>query len=763
MQDFINIGKRIPKMDAEEKVTGKAIYIHDLKVPGMLYGKILYSPHPHARILRIDTSEAEKLPGVKAVLTGYNTPPIKFGFYKDNSPLKANKVRSYRDEVAAVAAIDPDIAEEAINLIRVEYEILPAIFDPEEAMKEGAPLIHEEHLGGKEKKPTNVLNLPWRLIAGDVDEARKNSDYVAEDRFKVTWVAHCCLGTSGCVAQFDLKNNLTMYSNTQIPSLAQKDYLDALSAMGLQGKKVRVIKAMIGGGFGSKLDTYAYEYIAILLAHKTRKPVKIIFTREEEFFATSPRQPAIIHIAQGCTKDGKLTFRDIRMTLDNGAYTSWGATTPSVMMMPISSLYKVPNVRYVAKCVYTNNTYSQAMRGYGNPQATFAIDSQIDILAEMAGIDPLDFRLRNANTPGEVTPQNFKINTCGLRECIDVVAQKLDWRQNRGRSDGRGIGMASMIHVGGGARVYKSDGCGTIIKIDDFGTVNVITGATDMGQGAETVIAQIVAEEMGVRVEDVVVTHTDTDICPWDVGAHASRTTFVAGNSARGAARKIKEQLLEVAAKSLGESPENLDIRDRVIFSKKDPEKKSPLGKVLRAAHYAAGGKMVMAEHFYDPPNENLDKEFKGNLSVTYAYGTHGVEVEVDKETGQVKILKYIAAHDVGRAINPMLLEGQVYGGATMGIGYALTERLILQNGKVMNPNFLDYKMLTAKDVPNIETIVIETDDPSGPFGAKGIGEPGLVPTAPAIANAIYDAIGVRIKELPITPEKVLAALKEKK
>ncbi|MDO9349670.1 MAG: molybdopterin-dependent oxidoreductase, partial [Deltaproteobacteria bacterium] len=369
MQDFINIGKRIPKMDAEEKVTGKAVYIHDLKVPGMLYGKILYSPHAHARILRIDTSEAERLPGVRAVLTGYNTPPIKFGFYKDNPPLKANKVRSYRDEVAAVAAIDPDIAEEAINLIRVEYEILPAIFDPEEAMKEGAPLIHEEHLGGKEKKPTNVLNLPWRLIAGDVDEARKNSDYVAEDRFKVTWVAHCCLGTSGCVAQFDLKNNLTMYSNTQIPSLAQKDYLDALSAMGLQGKKVRVIKAMIGGGFGSKLDTYAYEYIAILLAHKTRKPVKIIFTREEEFFATSPRQPAIIHIAQGCTKDGKLTFRDIRMTLDNGAYTSWGATTPSVMMMPISSLYKVPNVRYVAKCVYTNNTYSQAMRGYGNPQA----------------------------------------------------------------------------------------------------------------------------------------------------------------------------------------------------------------------------------------------------------------------------------------------------------------------------------------------------------------------------------------------------------
>jgi CO/xanthine dehydrogenase Mo-binding subunit len=319
-----------------------------------------------------------------------------------------------------------------------------------------------------------------------------------------------------------------------------------------------------------------------------------------------------------------------------------------------------------------------------------------------------------------------------------------------------------MIHVGGGARVYKSDGCGTIIKIDDFGTVNVFTGATDMGQGSDTVIAQIVGEELGVRAEDVVVIHTDTDVCPWDVGAHASRTTFVAGNSARGAARKVKEQLLEAAAKTLGESAEDLDIRDRVIFSKKDPEKKSPLNKVLRAVHYTTGGNMVMAEHFYDPANENLDKEFKGNLSLTYAYGTHGVELEVDKETGQIKILKYIAAHDVGKAINPMLLEGQVYGGATMGIGYALTENLILQNGKVVNPNFLDYKMLTAKDVPNIEPIVIETDDPFGPYGAKGVGEPGLVPTAPAIANAIYDAVGVRMKELPITPERILAALKEK-
>ena len=755
MEELINVGKRIPKKDAYEKVTGKAIYMNDLKLKGMLYGKILYSRYPHARILRIDTSKAERLPGVKAVLTGYNIPEIRFGFYKDNTPLKKGKVVSMRDEVAAVAATDPDIAEEALDLIEVEYEELPGVFDPEEAMKEDAPLIHEEH-------KTNVLRLPWKLICGDVEEARKESAYVVEDRFRVTWVTHCCMGTSGCVALFDYQDNLTIYTVTQIPYLAQRDFLDALKAMGLAGKKVRVIQTTIGGGFGSKLDTYAFEYIAILLAHKTRLPVKILFTREEEFKATSTRQPAIIDIAQGCTKDGRLTFRDVSMILDNGAHTSWGATTPSVMMMPISSLYKVPNVRYTAKCVYTNNTWSQAMRGYGNPQATFAIECSMDQLAQEAGIDPMEFRLINANEPGEITPQGFKISSCALRECIEEVGKRLQWKQKRGRRNGRGVGMASLIHVGGGARVYKSDGCGTIIKVDDFGKVDVFTGASEIGQGSETVIAQIVAEELGVRAEDVTVVNNDTDICPWDVGVHASRTTFVAGNSALGAARKVKAEILKLAALVLNEPEDALEIRDRVVYSSKDPEKKIELAKLLRGAHYTRHGRMIMAEYFYDPDNEMLDKEFKGNLSMAYAYGTHGVEVEVDQETGQVRILKYVAAHDVGKAINPMLLEGQVYGGAAMGIGYALTEQLILEKGEVKNPNFLDYKILTAKDMVSIESVIIEPLEKYGPYGAKGIGEPGCVPTAPAIANAIYDAVGVRIKDLPITPEKVLAALKER-
>jgi CO/xanthine dehydrogenase Mo-binding subunit len=752
MSSLCTVGKRIPKIDAVDKATGRAQYIQDMKLPGMLYGKILYSKFPHARILKIDTSKARALPGVRAVITGEDIPEIKMGVYKDNRPLKSGKVRSYRDEVAAVAATDPQTAEEAMNLIEVIYEPLAGIFDPEEAMQPGAVLVHEEH-------KSNVLKMPWKLHYGDVEAARNEAAYVVEDRYSTTWVTHCCMGTSGAIAEFDPANNLTIHTNTQIPSLAQKDFLGALKALGINDRRVRVIKPCIGGGFGSKLDTYAYEYIAILLAFYTRRPVKIEFDRTEEFLATSTRQPTITRISQGCDKDGRLLFRDISMILDNGAYTSWGATTPSVMMMPITTLYRVPNVRFEAKCV--NNTYAQAMRGYGNPQATFAIESTMDMLAEKAGIDLIEFRRINANQSGDVSPQELRITTCGLEDCMDSVKSALEW--DAPRAAGEGIGLSSLIHVGGGARVYKSDGCGNIIKMDDFAKVDLFTGATDMGQGSDTVVAQIVAEELGLLVDDIHVIHSDTDVCPWDVGAHASRTTFIAGNAALGAARKLKARILELGAKQLETPLEKLVLAERCVIDRDDSEKRIEIGKLLRKAHFSHGGQMLMAEYFYDPSNENMGKDFKGNMSMTYTFGHHGVRVRVDEETGKVKILKYVAAHDVGKAINPLLLEGQVYGGVMMGIGYALSEQVILEKGENMNPNFRDYKILTAKDVCHIEAPVLETYDADGPYGAKGIGEPGCVPTAPAIANAIYDAVGVRIKDLPITPEKVLAAIREKK
>ncbi|MBW1780437.1 MAG: xanthine dehydrogenase family protein molybdopterin-binding subunit [Deltaproteobacteria bacterium] len=794
MPDNLFVGKSVPRSIEADKVTGKAVYIDDLKRPGMLYGKICYSSHAHARIKSIDTSRAEKLQGVRAVLTGQDIPDVRVGFLKDQTVLKKDVVRQFRDEVAAVAAISPEIAEEAVSLIKVEYEKLPAVFDPYEAMKEGAPLVHETDARGRPLK-SNILPLPWKFSVGDMEQARKDADYIAQDTVSTTWVNQCCMGTSGCIAEFDQNNNLTLYDQTNVIFGHIGRITEYFSQIGLRGRKIRVVNPVVGGSFGTKLDTDIYEFIAIQLALKTRKPVKILFDREEEFRALPPRQPAIFTIEQGCDKEGRLTFRHCEAVLDNGAYTSWGATTPSVMIMPMSSLYRVPTIYFKATCVYTNNIYAQAMRGYGNPQATFAVETSMDSLAEAAGIDPAEFRMINRNRPGDETPMHLKITSCGLEECITAVKDKLQWDEKRGKQKGRGMGMASLIHVAGGARVTKSDGHGIMVKVDEYGHVDVIESGTDQGQGSPTIISQIVAEALGVRPEDIFLTFGDTALALWDAGTHASRHTFMAGNAALIACAKAKKQILDMAVELIPKivkggfkrkkrkdpefvepdldygliaNPEDMDIRDRMVFPKKDPDHpyfKVPLDAILRnGLHVGIGeSRVVAAEAFYDPPTEMLNREMKGNLSMTYAFGTTGVEVEVDEQTGEVKILKMVSAHDVGKAMNPTLLLGQIYGAAYTGVGYGLTEEIKVQNGRVMNPGFRDYQMLTAMDVVPIEPVIVEPGDEDGPYGAKGVGEPGLVPTAPAIANAVYDAIGVRITDLPITPEKILTALKERK
>ena len=794
MAEYSYIGTEAPRPDAPDKAAGKALYIHDLVRPSMLYGKIKFSEYAHARIKHIDTSRAEKLPGVHAVITGYNTPEIRIGFIRDNFALKRDKVRQFRDEVAAVAAIDPEIAEEAIDLIRIEYEELPAIFTPQDALKDRAPLVHEVDQTGRPKKD-NLVPVHWKFSAGDVEKAKNEAAYIAEDHFQTPLIQHSCMGTAGCIAEFDSQNNLTIYTKTQIPFLAQNDFNMALSEMGLKGKKARVVVPTLGGSFGSGLDTHGYEYIAILLAHKTGRPVKILLNREEEFTALSPRQPTKTHIIQGCDKEGKLTFREVRMTLDNGAYTSWGATTPSVMMLTISSLYRVPNVFYETKIAYTNNTYCQAMRGYGNPEATWAIECNMDQLALKAGIDPSEFRMINSNIPNETTPMGLRISTCGLKECLLSVAERLDWKNKRERGKGRGFGMASLIHVGGGARVYRSDGTGVIMKLDDFGNVSVITGGVEMGQGFNSALALASAEALGVTSERVTVIAGDTSICPWDVGTHASRGAFTSCNAAIMAAEKAREKIFELASLHFMHrvysnlkgkqkrdpsfnipeldfervfEPDEFDMKKNYIFLKDDPDNpllRVKLEEMLREFHFKEQGTMIVTEAFYEPRNEMIDqKTFRGNLSTTYSFGTQGAEVEVDMETGEVKIIQFAAAHDVGKVINKQTIKGQIYGGIVMGLGYALCEEYKTEKGKNLNPSFLDYKIMSAPDIDfPIHVECIETNDQHGPFGAKGVAEPGQVPTAPAIANAIYDAIGVRIKDLPITPEKILAALKEKK
>ncbi|MEK6587501.1 MAG: molybdopterin cofactor-binding domain-containing protein, partial [Chloroflexota bacterium] len=439
-----------------------------------------------------------------------------------------------------------------------------------------------------------------------------------------------------------------------------------------------------------------------------------------------------------------------------------GTVTPLVMMETTASLYRVPHVRFRARCVYTNNPVTGAVRGYGNPQSTFFVETMMDRLAEAIGWDPLAFRIHNANRPNEETPQGLKITSCGLRECFDALAaRREDGRRtvDRPPSTVRGTGFAATLNVGGGARIYRSDGCGATVKVDDFGHVTLVTGSTEIGQGSETVLAQIVAEVLGLPVERVSVVNSDTDVKPWDVGVHASRTTFIAGLAAYQAALDARRQILETAAEMLGALPEELIAREGLIATK-DGAKSVSLGKAVRGRHFRTDGKIVVGEGWYDPPTALVDKaNYKGNISAAYSFGAQMAEVEVDRETGKVRVLRLVCAHDIGRAINPMAVEGQIEGGAQMGLGYALTEELIVKDGRVMNPDFLDYQLFTAADMPQIETILVETDDPLGPFGAKGVGEMGGTPTAAAIANAIYDAAGLRLTTLPMTPERVLEAL----
>jgi CO/xanthine dehydrogenase Mo-binding subunit len=774
---FSVIGRRVPKLDALDKATGRAEYGHDLNLPGMLTGKIHYAGIPHARIVSVDVTRARRLRGVKAVITGLDNPRHKFGYGGDNTPLKRDKVRTRRDEVAAVAAVDEDIAEEALGLIRVEYEELPAIYDPTAALAAGAPLVHEDR--------TSNLFTRYNYSHGDAERAFDFADVCVEGEFRLPYVIHGALETSFCLASFDLQGHLTIWSTTQIPFLLQRDLA---AALGLPGRDIRVIQPAIGGAFGRGLDVYPFEPITVMLAKATGKPVRIAFTREEEFNASAARQPVSVQIRSAAKRDGTLWARDARLLLDAGAYVSWGAVTPLVMMETVASLYRVPHARFTADVVYTNNPPTGAMRGYGNPQSTFFVEVQMDQLAEKLGMDPVEFRLRNANHPNEETPQGLKITSCGLRECLMEAAERIGWeprgheetgtRRNGDTGTGdrqatvcHGVGIAATLNVGGGARIYRSDGCGATVKVDDFGRVTLVTGSTEIGQGSETALAQIVAEALGVWVEDVSVVNSDTAVKPWDVGTHASRTTFIAGNAAWRAAEDAKRQILEAAASMLEAAPADLEIRDRVVRNKtvapatpgEDDRKALPIEKVVRAMHYREGGQVVLGSGWYDPPTKLVDKDtYKGNISAAYSFGAQAAEVEVDIETGKVRVLRIVAAHDVGRAINPMYVEGQIEGGIQMGVGYALTEELQVHEGRVLNPSFLDYRLPTAPDMPKIETVIVETADPEGPFGAKGVGEMGGTPTAAAIANAIYDAVGVRIMHLPITGERMLRALRDK-
>lgn len=744
------VGRPQRKLDGRAKVTGETVYASDLRLPGMLVGKILRSPHPHARIRSVDVTRAEALPGVLAVIHAGNVTQRPFGYGADNIPLKGDKVRCVGDEVAAVAAEDEETALRALELIEVEYEPLPAVFDPFVALEPDAPLVHDE----RDDIEGNV-SMRWDFEHGDVDEAARGAAAVVEGTYSSPLSAPAPIETHCCVARFDGEGRLEVWTGVHMAFMYRKALADTLD---LDWRDIVVHQPPIGGSFGGKIDIDPIDFITVLLARRARRPVKIHFSREEEFIGSRVRQPMHFRLRTGADREGRLLFRDAEVVSDNGAYNAWGSHALLVVMQTISSLYRVPNVRLRSRVVYTNKPYGGSVRGFGNPEATFAVESQTEELAEALGIDPLELRLRNANQPGDVTPQGMRITSCGLAECIRAVGEASGWARRRGRMRDRhrGLGAACFIHVGGGARIYPSDGCGTVLKLDEAGKVTLISGASELGQGSETVLAMVTAETLGLPLSAVRVVNDSTEIKPWDVGAHASRTTFVAGNSARRAALELRQQLLETAAEILEADPADLVVDEGLISVRGTPGRSVPYDKVARRRLLRQGGSMLVTTAFYDPPTEPQDERHVGNISAAYGFGAHVAEVEVDVETGLVSVLGLWCAHDVGRAINPAGVEGQVLGGAVMGLGLALTEELGIAEGQVLQPSPREYGMLTALGVPPIHVHLVETLDPEGPFGAKGVGEAGLIPVAAAVANAVADATGIRPRSYPLAPWKVM-------
>ncbi len=754
MKEFSCIGQPVERVDGQEKAMGEAKFLRDLQIPGMLYGKILRSPYAHARILSIDTEKAKRLPGVMTVITADQTPQIKFSYVPqlaDKLPLTKEKVRFIGDEVAAVAAIDEEIAEEALKLIEVAYEELPAVFNPEEALAPSAPMIHD----GK----TNVALRVYRNF-GDVEEGFALSDEVFEDRYTTQRVTHCCLETRGAIASFSRSGKLTIWSTTQTPYALRNELARIL---GIPSSQIRVLKTHMGGGFGSRLVMDMIEPIASLLSKQTGRPVALFNTRKDEFHYSSVRYPFVVELKTGVKRDGTLVARKANVIVDNGAYNERGPSTVSNAAMSFIYLYRAPHVQFEGTLVYTNNLHGAAFRGFGNPQITFAMECQMDVIAEKLGMDPVEIRLKNIFGSGERTSSGAVIRGLGLSQCIEQAVLQSGWSRRKTKKEDEhvGTGMAIMIHTGGGIRVYKYNAAEAFITVREDGKVHVLAGVSEHGQGATTVLAQIVAEELGVPLSDISIAETDTDVNPMDLGAYASRTTYILGNAVLLGAREVKEQLIRTTAQIVEANPVDMEIKDGRICVKGSPEQGLSVKEAIRA-HYGKGLPLSGRGRFVDDIPRDLDPATGyGDTCPVYSYSCIVATVKVNPKTGDITVLRLVSANDLGQVINRLGAEGQVEGALLQGLGYAFLEEVILGEGEILNGNFLDYKVPTSLDACPFETIMVESNEPTGPYGAKGIGEAAIVPVAPAIANAIYDAVGVRFKDLPLKKEKVYALMRE--
>jgi 4-hydroxybenzoyl-CoA reductase alpha subunit len=748
------IGKKVQRVEGFDKVTGEAQYIADIYLPGMLIGKVLRSPYPHARIRHIDTSKAEKLPGVRAVVTAEDTIKRPWGaFFADQYILSVGKARYVGEEVAAVAAIDADIAEEAVDLIEVDWEPLPAVFDAEEAIQDGAPLVHED-------KPNNIA-MALDIERGNVAAAFADSDVIVEDTFTSMPQWHCSIETIGSVAEYSTSGKYTIYMNTQ--TLFNARYRIA-AALGVPETDVRIIQSAVGGGFGGKSCDDNNALVAAVLSKKARKPVKLINTREEEFLAgCRPRVFMKIHVKVGFKKDGRIRAKQLKIIADNGAYSAKAPAITGVAAMRHDTCYKYSDVKIDAKLVYTNKIPTGAFRGFGNPSAEWAVEQAIDMGAHALGIDPLELARLNAAEVGYVSPHGNRVTSCELKQCLDMVDNMIDWKAKRAhKPPNTGLGLACTVHVSGKRHFGDYDGSSATIKLNEDGKALILSGEGECGQGAHTAMCQIAAEELGIPIEDVEISRADTDLTTFCLGAFASRLTYVSGNAVKNAAANVKQQLFEQAAEMLEANPADLMSRDGKIFVKGAEGKSVTVADVARARLFRRNGAPIVGSGSFDADSVLPDSTRYGNESGAYNYGAQAAQVHVDPETGQVKILQFAVASDCGTVIYPLGAEGQVEGGLAQGIGYALTEGLQIDEGRPVNPNFSDYRIPSMRDMPPLQHAFADSYEPTGPFGAKGLGELNMDPTAAAISNAIFDAVGVRIKTLPITPEKILRALKEK-
>lgn len=746
-QELTYVGKRLPIRDAALKVTGQLRYTADMKLPRMLHAKVLWSPIAHGRIKSIDTSRAEALPGVRAVLTHKNAPGILFGSamrFVDHEVVETehlfdDTVRFVGDRVAAVVAEDLDTARKAVQLIDVEYEELPAVFDPEEAIKEGAPAIHP---GG------NIVDTVTGE-AGNVEEGFTESDLIFEDRYTVPTVHPGFLEPYVSIGDYDAQGKLTIWSPTQT-SYSVRVLVAKLTQLPIS--KVRIIRPAIGGGFGGKWDPVIEPLVGVL-AKTVGCPVKLEMTYRETMISGRTRHAAVLYLKTGVKRDGTIVAQDIRIISNTGAYATSALNWAYAVRHKVFKLYKTKHMRFVCLPTYTNTHISGAMRGYGSPQFCFAQQVQFNKIAKALNLDMVEMELKNLVEPDDLDSRfGEPIGNPRPIDCVVRGAAAFNWSQRRKSEDNgrykRGVGMAVCTH-GNGLHGVHRDFTALMLKMNEDGGVTLFTGTHDMGTGLVTVETQIVGEILGIDPRNIECVEADTETTLWNLGDYASRGCYVSGGAAVKVAESLKREILKEASILLEIPSEELALKDGQVYSTRNPDRRAPLSDVVISAHKVNQREIACVESHAAPAGPA-------------SYGAHFAEVEVDTETGKVRVLDYVAVQDVGKAINPMFVEGQIEGAIQMGIGYALTEELVLdEKGKVRNSNLKKYHMIRANEMPEkTKVLFVEEGEGGGPFGAKGVGEAPTIPVAPAIVNAVCNALGVEFHDLPLKPERILRAVK---